>query len=133
MFLYQNKSEIRPNSHRTQPHVNIRKTNDKQTDPCEKHVPFVQCADAAVGFFADGFVGQNVPRTADEVAEAVAAQSVKAETKYICGQHDRADADAEMLFAVRSGEPHRVPRVVSQKEQEHDCEYKGNSDGRSAK
>ena len=83
-------------------------------------MPLIERADAAVGFFTDGFVGQDIPCTADEMAEAVAAQGVKTEAKYVRGQHDRAYANAEMLFAVRSGEPHRVPRVVSEKEQEPD-------------
>src|SRR5437867_2419070 len=50
------KSKVRPNSHRTQTHINVRKPNNEKADPGKQHMTSIQAADAAVCFFADRFV-----------------------------------------------------------------------------
>ena len=73
----------------------------------------IQSADAAVGFFADRFVRQDIPGAADHVTQAVAAKCVHAQEKYVGKKDDRADADAKMLFAVRTYKPEPSPGVIA--------------------
>ena len=68
-------------------------------------MPFVQPADASIGLLPDRFIGQNVIHAADQMPQAVAAERVCSEANDVCRENDRADAEAQMLLAVRTYEP----------------------------
>jgi hypothetical protein len=81
----------------------------------------VQGADRPVGLEAEGLLGDLREPAADEVAERVAAERIARKEKHVHAHHDAAHTDPERLLA-RDGicEPERVPRVVSQEEDESD-------------
>ena len=57
------------------------------------------------------------------MAERVAAERVAAEQHDVDGEHERADADAERFLPVAgSVEPHRLPHVLREHEQEQQRE-----------
>ncbi len=52
------------------------------------------------------------------MAERVTAKRITAQQDNIECEHDRSNADAEVLCTGRIGEPHRFPRVVRKNENE---------------
>lgn len=82
---------------------------------------FIEAAYASVSCFPNRFIRQNIVNAADKMTQRMAAKCIKAEADDICRQHQRANTDAEMLLAVRTGEPHRLPGVVCEKEDKNNC------------
>ena len=111
------KSEVMPDAHGAQAHVEIRETDPEQTDPCPKHVAAVEAAHTGITPGAGRRFGRFIQEPADQMPQGMAAQCVAAEKKNVQREHKSPDADAEMFYAAVH-KPQGFPNVVRENEQE---------------
>src|SRR5438045_1067624 len=93
-------SPVVPDAHGAEANVYIREADAEEAAPGPEHVSLVEAGDATVGFLAGGRFGDFVFGAADEMAEGMAAKCVAGKEKDVEGQDKRAQADAEVFFAV---------------------------------
>ena len=71
-----------------------------------------------------GVLRKLVEHATNEMAERMAAERVAAEEHRVDSEDNRPDTDAKGRLTRNVGEPHRLPDVVAQDEQEEDGEVK---------
>jgi hypothetical protein len=82
-------------------------------------MPAVQLRAAVVASLAHGRRRELVAVSADEMTQRVAAERVGGQQDEVGGEHERADANAELAPPRRRvRKPHCLPQVVRQHEQE---------------
>ena len=64
-----NDSEIMPDAHRTEPHIEIGKANPEQTQPRPKHVTPIETSHAGVGAIACGRSGKLIEKAAGQMPQ----------------------------------------------------------------
>ena len=105
-----------PDSHRAHPHVDVGERDADETHPRPLHVPAIETARTVVRLLAHRMARELIEESADRVAQRVAAERVAAEQHDVDREHERADADAEVLHARGVVEPQRLPHVVREEE-----------------
>src|SRR3954463_12616792 len=90
-----NDSEIVPDSHRTEPHIQIGKANPEQTHPCPEHVAAIQTTHASIGAIAGWRFCELIAKSSDQVSQRVASDCVAAQQINVDGEYNSTDADAE--------------------------------------
>ncbi len=112
-----------PNSHRAEPHVEVRESDPEQTQPRPKHVPTIETTDAGIGAIESGRLGKLIEKSSHQVSQRVTTKGVAAEKHHVDCQNNRAEADAEgSLSHRRIGKPHRFPNVVREDENKNERE-----------
>ena len=110
IFEHLQDSPVVPDAHRAKPHIHIGEAYRTQTCPRPLLMTRIQAARAVVQFVTHRMPRDLIERSADQVAERVAAEDVASQQHHVDAQHDGADSDAEAIV-----EPERLHRVVDQK------------------
>src|SRR5215216_7591818 len=101
-----NDPEIVPDSHCTEPHVQIGETDPEQTHPCPKHVAAIETAHTCISAVACWRTRKLVQKPAGQVSQRMAANGIAAQQNNIDRKHNRADADSKAI-----SKPQRFPNV----------------------
>jgi hypothetical protein len=74
-----NDSEILPNTHRAQAHVNIGKADPEQTEPRPQHVTAIETVHARVHVIACRRFGKLIQKTASDMPKRMTTKSIAGE------------------------------------------------------
>src|SRR5439155_19894423 len=92
-----NNSEICPDSHRTEPHVQIGEADPEETQPRPKHVPAIQASDTSVSAVTGRRLCNFIAKAGDQMSQRVARECIAPQQLHIDGDHDLDYADAQQM------------------------------------
>ena len=86
-----------PETHRAEAHIEIAEADPEQTHPGAQHMAAVETGHTGVALGAKRCLGDLIQKPADQMAERVTAKRVACEQENVDSQHDRPNADSEVL------------------------------------
>src|SRR5947209_2292151 len=118
-------SPIRPDAHRAEPDVEVGKHDRAKAHPGPEHVAPIETTHTLISFLAKGGFGRLVKKSADQMAQGMAAERIAAKEHNIDRQHERAKPHSEPLGASgRIDKPQRLPDVVGEEQKQGSGEVK---------
>ena len=90
-----NDSEIVPDAHGTETHIQISEADPEQTHPRPKHVATVKTTHAGVRAIASWRLCELIAKSSDEMSQGVASDCVAAQQIDVDGEYKSTDPDAE--------------------------------------
>src|ERR1051325_1046776 len=106
------QTEVVPDPHRAEPHVEVGEADPEKAEPRPKHVPAIEAAHAAIGLIASGRPRKLIAKSADDMTQRMTAEREAAQKDDVDEQDERADPKAERsLSSRRIDEPKRFPDI----------------------